>query len=41
MVKDADVFGRVLAVWQDRANREPEPLLGPATRADLMAKLTP
>ena len=28
MVKDADVFGRVLAVWQDRDNRPPEPLLG-------------
>ncbi len=39
MVKDADVFGRVLAVWQDRANRPPEPLLGPATRADLLARL--
>lgn len=39
MVKDTDVFGRVLAVWQDRANRDPEPLLGPATRADLIAAL--
>ena len=39
MVKDPDVFGRVLAVWQDRANREPEPLLGPATRAELLATL--
>ena len=39
MVKDTDVFGRVLAVWQDRANRPPEPLLGPATRADLMVAL--
>ena len=39
MVKDTDVFGRVLAVWQDRANRPPEPLLGPATRADLLVAL--
>ena len=39
MVKDPDVFGRVLAVWQDRENREPEPLLGPATRAELLAAL--
>ena len=39
MVKDQDVFGRVLAVWQDRENREPEPLLGPATRAELMSAL--
>lgn len=39
MVKDADVFGRVLAVWQDRANRDPEPLLGPATRAELLTAL--
>ena len=39
MVKDADVFGRVLAVWQDRTNRPPEPALGPASRADLMKAL--
>ncbi len=39
MVKDADVYGRVFAVWQDRANRPPEPPLGPATRADLLAIL--
>jgi flavin-dependent dehydrogenase len=40
MVKDPDVFGRVLAVWQDRDNRPPEPLLGPATRAELLAALS-
>jgi len=39
MVQDQDVFGRVLAIWQDRANREPEPLLGPATRTELLAAL--
>ena len=39
MVKDADVFGRVLAVWQDRDNRPPEPLLGPVTRAELLAAI--
>jgi len=40
MVKDADVFGRVLAVFQDRDNRPPEPLLGPATRAELLAAIS-
>ena len=40
MVKDADVFGRVLTVWQDRDSRPPEPLLGPATRAELLAALS-
>lgn len=39
MVKDADVFNRVLSVWQDRENRPPEPLLGPATRAELLAAI--
>ena len=37
MVKDADVAARVLAVWQDRENRAPEPALGPKRRADLLA----
>ena len=41
MVRDQDVFGRVLAIWQDRENRAPEPLLGPATRADLMSAIAP
>ena len=36
MVKDADVATRVLAVWQDRDNRPPEPALGPRRRADLL-----
>ncbi len=39
MVKDADVAARVLAVWQDRDNRAPEPALGPKRRADLLALL--
>jgi hypothetical protein len=36
MVKDPDVAARVLAVWQDRENRPPEPALGPKKRADLL-----
>ena len=40
MVKDPDVGARVLAVWQDRDNRPPEPALGPKRRADLIALLT-
>lgn len=37
MIKDPDVVARVLAVWQDRDNRPPEPALGPKRRADLLA----
>jgi 2-polyprenyl-6-methoxyphenol hydroxylase-like FAD-dependent oxidoreductase len=37
MIKDSDVGARVLAVWQDRDNRPPEPALGPNSRADLLA----
>ncbi len=37
LVKDADVGARVLAVWQDRDNRPPEPALGPKRRAELLA----
>jgi 2-polyprenyl-6-methoxyphenol hydroxylase-like FAD-dependent oxidoreductase len=37
MIKDSDVGARVLAVWQDRDNRPPEPALGPKRRADLLA----
>ncbi len=36
MASDPDVGARVLAVWQDRENRPPEPELGPKRRADLM-----
>ena len=39
MLKDPDVGARVLAVWQDRDNRPPEPALGPKRRADLLALL--
>ena len=39
MLKDADVSARVLAAWQDRANRPPEPTLGPKHRAELLAAL--
>jgi 2-polyprenyl-6-methoxyphenol hydroxylase-like FAD-dependent oxidoreductase len=37
MAKDADVGARVLAAWNDRENRPPEPPLGPATRDELLA----
>jgi 2-polyprenyl-6-methoxyphenol hydroxylase-like FAD-dependent oxidoreductase len=40
IVKDPDVGARVLAVWQERENRPPEPALGPKRRADLLAVLT-
>ena len=36
MIKDSDVAARVLAVWQDRDNRAPEPPLGPKRRAELL-----
>lgn len=36
LLKDQDVMGRILAVWNDRANRPPEPRLGPATRAEML-----
>jgi flavin-dependent dehydrogenase len=36
MVKDTEVASRVLAVWQDRDNRPPEPDLGPQRRSDLL-----
>lgn len=39
IVKDPDVFGRVLAAWNDRENRPPELPLGPKTRAELFAAL--
>ena len=39
LMTDPDVQARVLAVWQDRDNREPEAALGPKTRADLLAAL--
>lgn len=29
MLKDADVSGRIFAIWSDRENRPPEPSLGP------------
>jgi 2-polyprenyl-6-methoxyphenol hydroxylase-like FAD-dependent oxidoreductase len=38
LMADADVVGRVMAVYQDKDNRPPEPDLGP-DRADLLASL--
>jgi hypothetical protein len=35
---DADVIGRVMAVYQDKDNRPPEPELGP-DRAGLLAEV--
>lgn len=40
LATDPDVSGRILAVWQDRDNRPPEPVLGPP-RDELLAALTP
>jgi 2-polyprenyl-6-methoxyphenol hydroxylase-like FAD-dependent oxidoreductase len=39
LVSDADVSARVLAAWQDRDNRPPEPALGPKRRAELLSLL--
>ena len=39
ILRDSDVIGRVLNVYNDRENRPPEPSLGPTTRADLLAAL--
>jgi 2-polyprenyl-6-methoxyphenol hydroxylase-like FAD-dependent oxidoreductase len=39
MMSDPDVMGRVMTVWQDRANRPPEPVLGPSRREDLVDAL--
>jgi hypothetical protein len=38
LMSDADVIGRVMAVYQDRGNRPPEPSLGP-DRAGLLAAI--
>ncbi len=38
MLTDSDVFGRVLAAYQDRENRPPEPVLGPP-RQEMLAAL--
>ncbi len=40
MMKDPEVGARVLAVWQTRDQREPEPRMGPARRADLLELLS-
>jgi 2-polyprenyl-6-methoxyphenol hydroxylase-like FAD-dependent oxidoreductase len=39
LLTDADVFGRVLAAYQDRENRPPEPVLGPP-RDEMLELLT-
>jgi 2-polyprenyl-6-methoxyphenol hydroxylase-like FAD-dependent oxidoreductase len=41
LATDPDVGARVLAVWQDRENRPPEPKLGPKRRAEFLAGLPP
>jgi 2-polyprenyl-6-methoxyphenol hydroxylase-like FAD-dependent oxidoreductase len=38
LLRDPDVIGRVLAAYQDRENRPPEPVLGPP-REELLAQL--
>ena len=37
LMGDAEVMNEVLRVYADRANRAPEPLVGPATRAEFAA----
>lgn len=39
LAKDPDVSARVLAVWQDRGNRPPEPAMGPSTRKEFLELL--
>ena len=39
MATDADVGARILAIWEDRDNREPEPSLGPKDRSDFVELL--
>ena len=39
LATDPDIGARVLAVFNDRENRPPEPQLGPATRHELVAAL--
>ena len=39
MVQNADLSARVLAAWNDRANRPPEEPLGPKHRVELLALL--
>lgn len=39
MLTDPAVMNRVLAVWQDRDNRPPEPVLGPKRRRDMLELL--
>jgi 2-polyprenyl-6-methoxyphenol hydroxylase-like FAD-dependent oxidoreductase len=39
LATDPEIGARVLAVWQDRDNRPPEPDLGPKRRDDLLAAL--
>jgi hypothetical protein len=39
LMRDGDVVAKVLAAYNDRENRPPEPQLGPASRAELLAAL--
>jgi len=39
LAKDPDVNARVLAVWQDRDNRPPQPAMGPASRKEFLDQL--
>lgn len=36
LAKDADVNARILAVWQERDNRPPEPAMGPSSRKEFV-----
>jgi 2-polyprenyl-6-methoxyphenol hydroxylase-like FAD-dependent oxidoreductase len=39
MLRDPEVLGRILTVWQDRANHPPVEPMGPSAREDLLALL--
>jgi 2-polyprenyl-6-methoxyphenol hydroxylase-like FAD-dependent oxidoreductase len=39
LMRDGDVVAKVLAAYNDRENRPPEPQLGPASREELLAAL--
>jgi len=39
LMRDGDVLSKVIAAYHDRENRPPEPPLGPASRAELLAAL--
>jgi len=41
LLRDGELITRVIEVYNDRDNRPPEPVLGPASRSELLAALSP